>query len=107
MTGLDPTLRDALEHVIDPEIGLDIVALGLVYGAVLEDGVARVELTMTTPACPQQELIVEDAHTALEALSGVTRADVELVFEPRWTPQRMTNEAKRQLGWQHLDEETA
>ena len=83
------------------------MALGLVYRAVLEDGVARVELTMTTPACPQQELIVEDAHTALEALGGVTRADVELVFEPRWTPQRMTNEAKRQLGWQHLDEETA
>jgi metal-sulfur cluster biosynthetic enzyme len=106
MSALDPRLREALSHVVDPEIGLDVVALGLVYGATMEDGIARVELTMTTPACPQQEVILEDARNALENVEGVTRADVELVFEPHWTPARMSDEAKRTLGWQQLDEET-
>jgi metal-sulfur cluster biosynthetic enzyme len=104
---LNPELVAALSRVLDPEIGLDVVTLGLVYSAVRRGEVACVELTMTTPACPQQEMIVEEARAALEVLPGIARADVQLVFEPRWSPDRISDEGKRRLGWQHIDEETA
>jgi metal-sulfur cluster biosynthetic enzyme len=107
MSDLDPELAQALSHVIDPEVGLDVVSLGLVYSATRHGDVACVELTMTTPACPQAEMILDDARVVLETLPGIARADVELAFEPRWTPDRISEEGKRKLGWQHIDEETA
>ena len=95
---------DALRGVIDPELGLDVVALGLVYGVDVEAGEAdtvdlAVHLTMTTPACPLGEQIVADAETALRALDGVGRIRVELVWDPPWSPERMSPSARQQLGW--------
>ncbi len=96
---MDPEILRALRVVIDPELGLDIVSLGLVYAATRDGGTAHVTMTMTSPACPLSEQLVEDARTAVESMvAGVEEAQVELVFEPRWTPERMSPEAREQLG---------
>lgn len=90
----------ALEKVYDPELGLDIVSLGLVYGVDLrDDGSVGVTVTMTTPACPLGDQIIADVEGAVRVLAGATRVDVELVWEPAWTPDRMSDDAKRELGW--------
>lgn len=89
----------ALQEVIDPELGLDVVALGLVYGVDVSDRSVRVRLTMTTPACPLGEHIVRDAKMRLGALRGVADVRVDLVWDPPWTPERMSTEAKEALGW--------
>lgn len=95
----DAALLAALSSVVDPELGIDIVSLGLVYEAARQGDCARVVLTMTSPACPLGEVIVEDARAAVAAsVAGLRQVDVELVFEPRWTPERMSAEARRQLG---------
>ncbi len=92
-------VMEALRGVIDPEVGLDVVALGLVYGIDVTNGVVSVELTMTTPACPLGEQIVEDAERRVGAVAGVLQVQVELVWDPPWTPARMTPEARQKLGW--------
>lgn len=96
---LEQSALDALRAVIDPEVGLDVVALGLVYAVASRNGELGVELTMTTPACPLGEQIVEDARARLAALPGVTAVHVELVWDPPWTPDRMSPEARSMLGW--------
>jgi len=96
----EEAVRDALRSVDDPEAGMNIVDLGLVYRIdVLADGV-RVELTMTTPACPLGDLITDNARRAVSALlpDGVG-VDIELVWEPPWTPDRMSDAAKQTFGW--------
>ena len=96
----EEAVRDALRSVDDPEAGMNIVDLGLVYRIdVLADGV-RVELTMTTPACPLGDLITDNARRAVSALlpDGVG-VDIELVWEPPWTPARMSDAAKQTFGW--------
>lgn len=100
MSGVTPEIvRDALREVLDPEIGLDVVSLGLVYGVEIDGGIVRVALTMTTAACPLAETIVLDAQQRIEALPGVEHAEVRLVWEPPWTPERMSDEAREELGW--------
>lgn len=96
---MDPLLLAALRSVIDPELGIDIVSLGLVYGAERAGDRALVTLTMTSPTCPLAATILSDARTALESVPGVNVAEVEMVFEPRWTPERLTPEARAQLGY--------
>ena len=96
--GAPPTRRDvveALRGVDDPEVGLDVVALGLVYDLSVDDGAARVRLTMTTPACPMSHLIVREAASALGALPGVRGVDVALVWAPPWEPAMIDPEARR------------
>lgn len=94
----DPDLLFALRTVIDPELGLDVVSLGLVYGAWREGDTAKVLLTMTTPACPLGESIAADAKQALQTLArGVRHAEVELTFDPPWTPERLAPEARAAL----------
>ena len=98
---LDPEMERALRMVLDPEIGLNVIDLGLIYRAWREGKVAHVVMTMTTPACPMHEMMTTDARTAVETMvPGVEEVDVQLVFEPLWGPERMTEEAKQQLGWQ-------
>ena len=97
---IDPMMQRALRAVLDPEIGVNIVDLGLVYEAEVSGDTARVVMTMTTPACPMHEVLTADVRAAVEMMvPGVQRVDVALVFEPRWTPDRMSDEAKQQLGW--------
>lgn len=100
MTPSREAVLHALKGVIDPELGLDVVSLGLVYGVeVGPGGLVRVDLTMTTPACPLSEDILEQAYAALGEVPGVEAPDVQLVWEPRWTPDRMSDEARQHLGW--------
>ena len=94
-------LRDVLRGVMDPEVGMNIVDLGLVYGvAVAAEGV-QVQLTMTSAACPTTELIVGDVHERLAAaLPPDTPVQVQLVWDPPWTPDRMSGVARAMFGWQ-------
>ena len=99
------TLRDrvidALREVIDPELGIDVVELGLVYAVKVDDSHAVcVELSMTTPACPLGEHIALDAEQRIVALAGVRSAQVRLVWDPPWSPERMSAAARAALGWQ-------
>ena len=100
---LDPIetqMRDALARVIDPEIGENIVELGLVYGLQVEAGVASVQLTMTSPACPLTEMVLDEAYAELNrALPQDMEIELELVWEPPWHPSMMSDAAKQRLGW--------
>ena len=90
----------ALDRVIDPELGLGIVALGLIYNVTCHDQTVHVAMTMTTPTCPLGEELREQAEAAVTQLPFVKEAQVELVWEPLWTPDRMQPEARRALGWE-------
>ncbi len=92
--------REALRSVIDPEIGLDVVELGLVYGIEVDGTTLRVDLTMTSAACPLGDVIVADAEQRLRALEGVSDVSVRLVWDPPWTPDRMSSRARGILGWE-------
>jgi metal-sulfur cluster biosynthetic enzyme len=96
---LDPEILDALQDVIDPEIGLSIVDLGLVYGAKrTEDGI-ELRLTMTTRSCPLGDLIVDEAREALARRFGATvPVTADLVWEPPWQPDRITERGRALLA---------
>lgn len=96
----DERVLDILRNVIDPEVGINIVDLGLVYEASYENGHVHVLMTMTTPACPMGSYITETAEEALRQTFGdATPIDIMLVWDPPWTPDMMTPKAKEQLGW--------
>jgi metal-sulfur cluster biosynthetic enzyme len=90
------TLRNALRSVIDPEVGMNIITLGLVYRLAIEDGTVVVEMTMTSPACPLGDLIMDEVDEVLRRhLPEDTPVDLRLVWEPPWSPDRMTAAARR------------
>lgn len=92
------TIISALKTVIDPELNVNIVDLGLVYSTQSRDDEVDVEMTLTTPACPAGPEILKSAVGALEKLDGVTKANVKLVMTPPWSPDRMSDEARDELG---------
>ena len=92
-------VRAALMDVIDPELGVNVVDLGLVYGIDVEGDRVTVRLTMTTPACPLGESIALEATERLQAVPGVRDVNVQLVWDPPWSPERMTPAAREALGW--------
>ena len=93
-------LEQALRSVVDPEVGVNIYDLGLIYEVLAGDeGDLRVRMTMTTPACPVGALLADQVRDALRALPEVREVEVELVWEPLWSPERMSEAARRQLGW--------
>jgi metal-sulfur cluster biosynthetic enzyme len=93
------TIRKALRGVKDPELGLNIVDLGLVYDtAVTEEGDVTVTMTLTSPGCPSGPEILQDAKLVLEDLEGVRSVQVDLVWEPYWTPDRMDPRVRAFLG---------
>lgn len=89
---------EALSKVVDPELGLDVVSLGLVYTVVVEGGAVTVEMTMTSPGCPMSEQILFEANNELLKVQGIENARVNLVWSPPWTPEMMSLEAKMSLG---------
>ncbi|WP_245431160.1 metal-sulfur cluster assembly factor [Rhodoplanes roseus] len=96
---LDPDVMDGLKDVIDPEVGLSVVDLGLVYAARRTDDVVEVELTLTARACPLGEMILEDARDALaERFPAIPHIDVALVWDPPWDPDRITDRGLALLG---------
>jgi metal-sulfur cluster biosynthetic enzyme len=92
------TIIDALRTVMDPELNVNIVDLGLVYTIQSRESEVDVEMTLTTPACPAGPEILRNAVTAIEGIDGVTKANVKLVMSPSWTPDRMTDAARDELG---------
>ncbi|MCM2322399.1 MAG: metal-sulfur cluster assembly factor [Oligoflexia bacterium] len=96
----EEAIRQALAYVIDPELGINIVELGLVYEAVPVENGLRVSLTMTSPACPLGQHIRDQAEAALrEHFPQASPVEVALVWEPPWEPSMMSDSAKTQLGW--------
>ncbi len=95
----DLQLIEALKGVIDPELMINIIDLGLVYDiAQLEAGKVHVKMTLTSPACPAGPQIINQSKLALEQVEGVSAASIELVMSPPWTPDRMTDDARDHLG---------
>ncbi len=90
----------ALRQVIDPEIGCNIVDLGLVYQVAFADGVAKVTMTLTTPGCPMHDSISWGVKSALLNLEGVSDAEVEVVWDPPWHPSMMTEAGRAMAGVQ-------
>lgn len=89
---------DCLKQVIDPEIGFNIVDLGLVYDVRIAPGRIDVQMTLTTPGCPMHETIVEGVRYVLLSIPGVSEADVNLVWDPPWHPALMSREAQELVG---------
>lgn len=89
---------EALKAVKDPEIGVNIVDLGLVYTVSLTGSEVEVEMTLTSPACPAGPQILREADAAIRKLEGVSGANVRLVMSPPWSPDRMSDEARDELG---------
>ena len=94
----DAALIGALREVIDPELMINIVDLGLVYSINQTDRKVLVEMTLTSPACPAGPQIISQAKMSLEKLDGVDVAEIKLTMSPPWTPDRMTDDARDQLG---------
>ena len=93
------TLVSALRTVKDPELNLNVIDLGLVYSIQTHDDQVEVEMTLTSPACPAGPEILRNAMSALEKVEGVTKADVRLVMSPPWSPERMSDAARDELGF--------
>ncbi len=93
-------ILDALQRVIDPEVAMNIVDVGLIYGVTVADGKVHVKVTMTSAACPVADVIVDDIEQALDRdLPPELKIQVDLVWEPPWTTERMSDSAKRFMGW--------
>jgi metal-sulfur cluster biosynthetic enzyme len=92
------TLVSALRTVKDPELNVNVVDLGLVYSIQTHDDQVDVEMTLTSPACPVGPEMLRNAVTALEKVDGVTKANVKLVMSPPWSPEKMSDAARDELG---------
>jgi metal-sulfur cluster biosynthetic enzyme len=92
-------IMDALANVIDPELGLDFVELGLIYGVEVDDGHVHVTFTLTTPGCPIGPQVTEQIDEFVGEVDGVKTIDSEMVFTPPWSPERMSEDAKFALGF--------
>lgn len=92
-------VRDRLVDVIDPEVGIGIVDLGLVYDVAVDDHAIAVTMTMTTPACPLGAYLETSVKQAMADLADSRLVTVDLVFDPPWSPEMISDEGRRQLGW--------
>lgn len=94
----DDVVRNALRQVKDPELDMNIIDLGLVYDVAVDDGAVRVQMTLTSPGCPAGPMITNDAYRVIRALDGVKDVDIEIVWEPYWTPERMDPKVRALMG---------
>lgn len=94
-------VRHALQQVIDPELGVNVVDLGLIYGIAIEGATVTVTMTLTTPGCPLHESLAEAVEEAIRLfVPGVEAVRVQLVWEPPWTPERISPDGRAALGWE-------
>lgn len=98
MAVTEKDVRNALKTVKDPELGLDLVVLGLVYDIEVQEANVKALISLTSPMCPVAGQIVENARQAIEGMEGVERAEVELTFDPPWTPERISPLIRSSLG---------
>jgi metal-sulfur cluster biosynthetic enzyme len=94
----EATVREALRQVVDPELGCNIVDLGLVYSIEIVGAKVSVKMTLTTPGCPMHDSLVYGVQMALLHVNGVQDAEVELVWDPPWNPDMMTPAGRVQLN---------
>ena len=92
-------ITEALSNVIDPELGLDFVELGLVYDVAIDGGKVDITFTLTTPACPIGPQVTEQIQEFVGELPGVETVNASMVFTPPWTPDKMSEDAKFALGY--------
>ena len=92
-------VREILRQVEDPELGMDIVDLGLLYDVDVEDSTARITYSLTSMGCPAGPLIAQDIDSAVRQVEGIEAVELELTFDPPWTPDRMSDDAKFILGF--------
>ncbi len=95
----EEVVTEALTNVIDPELGLDFVELGLIYGIEIDGGDVSVTFTLTTPACPIGPQVSEQIEEFVGDIEGVEKVSTNMVFTPPWTPERMSEDAKFALGY--------
>lgn len=98
MTSLEKKVRAALKGVIDPELRINIVDLGLVYDVREEAGEVEIEMTLTSPGCPLAGIIDEEIKKAVKKVRGVKKVVVELTWDPPWISEMMSPEARAELG---------
>ena len=99
-------VRAALSRVADPEVGANIVDLGLVYRIEFDNRQLLIEMTMTSPACPMGELIIDDAYAELERiLPADCQPEIRIVWTPPWHPSMMSEKCRQRLGWQDESEQ--
>jgi metal-sulfur cluster biosynthetic enzyme len=91
--------RAALTKVLDPEVGINIVDLGLVYGVEVSEARIAVTMTLTSPTCPMGDLLLDEVEAALKCLAPEAEIDLEVVWEPPWSPEKMSPAAREQFGW--------
>lgn len=91
-------VEEQLKEVIDPELDINIVDLGLVREIGIEDDKVEILMTLTTPGCPLHSVFDEMVRQEVGGLTDVNEVEVELTFEPRWTPEEMTDEARNEIG---------
>ena len=98
MTDLTGKIRLELRNVIDPELGINIVDLGLIYDVREEGGVVEVEMTLTSPGCPLAGVIDEKIRAALKKITEIKDLSIEIIWDPPWTQDMISDEAKAELG---------
>jgi metal-sulfur cluster biosynthetic enzyme len=98
-TATEEDIYEALEEVIDPELGLDFVSLGLVYDVEIEGDEAHITFTLTTPACPIGPQVSEQMREFVGDLQGISNVHPKMVFDPPWSPEMMSEDAKFALGY--------
>lgn len=97
---IETRVVEMLRTVFDPEIPVDIYSLGLIYNIdVTDSGDVNIDMTLTAPNCPAADFIVEDARLKIESIEGVENVNINIVFEPEWTKDMMSEEAKLELGF--------
>ncbi len=89
---------EVLKNVIDPEIGINIVDLGFIYGVDIKGKKINIKMTLTNPGCPMHSMFVHEVESALKAAFDNVEVRVELVFDPPWTPEKMSKDAREKLG---------
>lgn len=94
----EATVRGALRQVKDPELDMNIIDLGLVYDVEVDGDRVDVKMTLTSPGCPAGPMITNDAYRVIRALEGVRDVDIEIVWEPYWTPERMDPKVRALMG---------
>jgi metal-sulfur cluster biosynthetic enzyme len=88
----------ALKHIYDPEVGINIVDMGLIYSLELEDNKVGIHMTLTSPACPAGPQILGQVDSKLREIEGVEEVDINVVWSPPWSPDMLSDEARDQLG---------
>ncbi len=97
---IEERIIEMLKTVFDPEIPVNVYDLGLIYRIeVEENGIVQIDMTLTAPNCPAADFIMEDVRQKVESVDGVNTANVNLVFEPEWDKDMMSEEAKLELGF--------